>query len=351
MSSPTYRSKLRALETMLLTALADAGINGVELLTAGINDFRPLTWMAPPIYPLTEIGEALPTVFAGTKAFRVIPELALAEYHRAMIYLKESAYEVLSEDLSCLPRLGSAFGLEPEDTRAVFSGPMVDNFKAAPEAGFTLSLEMAAALYASGVEPLIKDANNFYVVMRDGSKIGVVKGKPSGYEDRWPTDFTGDVEVYLSMQRGAGWTEESLDVIDRIYFWAESNYDKLEVLGGLHEVLPYLKSGLSNYDKWKLEQDILAVKPRKPGPIEVKITPQAVFDRVRQAQEVMADIRIPDQDKIATLVELLVPTVVSESTFNSKFWNLSKPVFTMDRKSVLKIERALERINNKGTMQ
>lgn len=345
---PIYKGKIQELKHTLLKALVGAGVNGQEILTNGIKDFHPIHWMAPPIYPVTEIAGAIPSVFTGSNAFAIHNNLprVLHAYNEAMLMLKNRPWSVVAKDNSYLPDLSWAFGLSGTAGRAVFSGPAIGAVEASVEAGFTLTLELVAALNAAGKGDLIRGDNEFYILFPD-KKVGISKGLPIGYEDLWPLDVSGDLPAYLSMQRGAGWEQHTLDVVDRIYYWLEANPEKMMELDGLTDILSYLRASLVEADLQELEKMVFNLEPAKFKYVEPKVSPKVYFEKIQEAQEVMADIRIPDQLKVARLVEILVPGVLSETAFNSKLWNLHKKVYTMERKHVLKIERALDKLKNK----
>ncbi len=332
----------------VMSALAESGISGVEILTCAVSDFRPIMWMAPPIYPLSELEETLPTMFSGYRTITNTLNVreVLEAYNFSMKNMESLPYAVFGA--SCVDNvvMTEAAGLNGDMGRVVFSSNFSKQDGLLPEAGAVLTMELVATLTNAGVGVLIKDENNFHVILDNEQVVGVVDGQIHGHQRLWPTDLRGQIELQLMAPRGVGWTTKTLDVCDRLYFWLMDNSHRVDNLDGVLDALTYLKAYGHATNDDNFERYLLEVKPRdkKSKPKNIAANRLA---KITAAAEIMEDIRVPDNEKIVNLFNLLVPDVMSEIAFARSIWDMSKPVFTLQARVVTRIQNQLFKLKNK----
>lgn len=342
-------SQVASLRAGILRALVSAEVSGTGILTAAVDDFRPLTWYAPAIYPYTDVGEQFPSVFSGFGFLKYSEAYGKPQklYEDTLWQLQYAPLEVLSADGSYLQTPANAFNLE-EAGRVVFSGPMLEDGQVGVDAAYTFALEFVAACVCAGMGKLAQSDSDFYII-GDGLRAGIRDGKliqPGIYRDTtWEVNIRGMVEAYLTMSRGAGWTTHTLDVVDRMTFWYEGLTEMLPGLDGLPEALAFFRGAATPGELRALESGLFGLDRKIERKLEKKritrkqLRPVEYFQRLEECEAVMADWRNTDQVKVMRLLELLVPDILSEKAFISKIWNLDRPVTS------LKVNE-LRRINN-----
>lgn len=345
-------TRLSELEGLLFKALTEAETTGREILTSGVFNFQPIRWFAPPIYPYELIDGDSPSIFlSGEPSFRLLPDQPIQEiYDKTIRRLQESPHTVLSADKSWVQYPAtSLLGLGSE-ARVVFSGPAYGkDGTIAPESLQTFAMEFVAVCAASRFGNVIKGPCDFYL---DGPSLqaGVRNGKVIGAEH--VGDEGGFIEHLLSVPRGIGWVSDTLDTVDRIYFWCEANAHKAEKVAGLHTLATYLKATLREGRDERLAERMLwgaSVKPTVARLItNQRLSPQEFNERLDKAFAIMSDIRTPDPLKISQLVELLVPWVISEGGFNKSIWNCNHQVTTLKVSDEAKILRNLSKLKAGG---
>lgn len=351
-----FATRVKQLRGALLRATAAAGVNSRDILTAPVADFRPITWHAPAIYPMEDVGGDSPTVFLSLNyAVRFHAATDLGELYRQVLHTlaNGSPEEVLSEDGTFVKVAADACRLEKMEGRVVFSGPVRGaGGVVGSDAGWTFAMEFAAAVASSGLAQLIRSPNDLYA-KGPGFEYGIKNGLPIGFEDVWTTDISSYVDTYQAMPRGCGWVTESLDAIDRFYFWAEVySHEYPDLLPAL-EILPILRAGLTVDSIYGFEQMLLSntgqrrLQRQQAQKKPEGLSPREYFQAVDSCIAIMADWRIPDQEKISKMVELLIPGVLSEVKFSSSIWNLNKPVMTLLMRDVKRIGATLDRLKNK----
>jgi hypothetical protein len=244
-------------------------------------------------------------------------------------------------------QLAERLQLPPGLGKVVFSSPARPGDYMPDEAGSTLAIEFVAVLANMGHGTLVKDDSNFYVELQGIGKVGIYEGELHNYTDLWPHRLDNQINLQLIMPRGVGWTTRQLGAIDRVYFWCNDNPDKLNELEAVLDALAYLKAFDDDYRNGLFETQLLNLKPSD----KIKQVKAGIADRLNRivaAQELMQDFRVPDQAKLATIFELLVPMVVTEKFFNARFWNMHNPIYTLRAREVSRIENQLEKLKNKG---
>lgn len=349
MTIPTT-GQVNLLRRGVMRALSESGVNGVEVLTCAVDDFRPISWMAPPIYPLSELDETLPTLFSGYKTLTSKFDIkdVVSAYNFSMKNMVGLPFAVYGFSCTDNVVMTDAFKIAGDLGRVVFSSSYSKVDGLLPEAGITLTFETVAALNNMAAGTLVKDDNNFHIILDDRTVIGIVDGEIHGYRYDWPADLRGQIELQLMSPRGVGWTTKSLDACDRLYFWLTDHPDRVDNIDGVLDALTYLKAhgdakGDNNFERYLLEV--------KPSPKVNKVTAKrrAVDNlaKVSAAAEMMDDIRLPDVEKVNNIFALLVPDVMSEAAFNRAIWDMGKPVLTLQARAVSRIQSQLFKMKNK----
>lgn len=333
-------ARLTLLQMMLVKVLSNAEVDGLRVLCAPVEDYRPITWYAPAIYPMVEVSDDYPSLFTQYGGLRTqLDSYQLRQLYSECLYgLRWAHKTVLSHDGTWVAKAAEAFELNEPLARVVFSGPKIEFGEVADVAGVTFALEFAAACICAGHGQLIRTANDFYMLdLECGVEIGVKNGKPIGAEDYWETDISSYVALYISDVRGGGWTQQTLDTIDRIYFWSESN-PGIAGLEALPELLSILKAYGGPLDQ--LTTQLVAMKPA-PEPVTKALTLDSYFKKIDEAFGVIADITLPDSHKLSALVEILVPEIVNEAKFKRIFWNYRRPVVRFSMTDIKRMEAFL----------
>ena len=344
-----------AMRAALLQALAAAGVRGSTILTAAVSDFRPLMWYAPPIYPYNDLGGQIPSVFVGFDGLMHDKTYNLQEvYDQTLFHLAFSPVEVLARDRSCLTLPSAAFFLDKETARVVFSGPQVepDAEAAGQDAAYTFALEFVAACGTAGIGEIYRDGDDFYI-HNDKVHVGIKDGRVIDHSGHWDVDIAGYVDSYLTMTRGAGWETQTLDILDRLSFWFESLEDMPEGLEALPEALPYLRALSTPEELMRLEANVLRLDQKldrtktKQSKQARRLAPTDYIRRIEDCVGAMMDFRMTDAQRAMFMFEQLVPDVMNEGAFNSKLWDMNRPVRTWFTKDVAKINKALDKLRNR----
>lgn len=345
-------TRMLEVKASLMSALGQAGVVGLNVLTAPVLDYRPIEWRAPGIQPMSEVDGVSPTLLARPGVLSLEPRFdAMTEYATVLEQLRQTPETLLTEDARAM-RTGAAFGLDQMITRLVFSTPEIVGGVVADDAGAIFAMEFAAACYSAGLGYLVRSHADYY--LEAGSfKLGLKNGVPIGYEQEWPLDLSGHVDVYLTIPRGEAWTTNTLDVIDRLYFWAEAQLSQPEAMEGINDILAILKPCMDRNDREILEHQLIRLTPKtvKSGESKAKLKANKLADawgKLSEAEALMADWRVSDGQRITMLAELLIPAVLSEGAFNNGIYNLEKPIRTLTDRDVKRINKRLEQLKLKS---
>lgn len=342
-------AQIAAMRKSVLGALDAAGVTGVDIFTRAV-DYRPLEWYAPGIYPHTDINGTSPSLFMGLDTLVYYHE----DYTPQQLYdetLRQLAIDpeaVVAPDQGYLLLPSQAFNLTAE-ARVVFSNPVVsDSGGPTDEAAYTFAMEFAAAAASANLGKTYRNDNDFYTI-GPGLLVGIRDGRILNAPDWQNVDISGYINAFLSMPRGRPWTTHTLDGLDRLAFWNADQIEPLEGLEGLTEVLPIFRCYLlgSDVDRFADQLWQLGTKPHRLRKKKKRATPADYFRRIDDASALMADWRVTDQQRIMGLLDLLVPYVLPEYSFNKRIYDTSRPVRTLVPNMIKRINKTLEDLKNK----
>lgn len=335
----------------LFRGFKQCGIRGRDILTAAV-DWRPLEWIAPGLFPIAETGEDVGSIVCRYGILDVLTRTDVYRgYRDTLSMLGEAPSLVMSPERTHMMAAEWTFRLTHQ-SRCVLSIPEINEDQVAPEAGYIFALEYATALANADVGKLIRGPDHLYVVTNDNVSLGVKDGRPIGFEDFWPVDLSGHLGMYLSLPRGAPWTTHTLDVLDRIYFWYESLVEMPPELEALPDMLTILKTTSTKEYLKLLEDRLLALEPQGPKVNTKEANSRSMLAKIAligEAEAVLEDWRIPDQEKIVRLVEILIPQVLTEEAFNREIVNLRQRTIYINHRLSKKIRNALLKYKNRIT--
>ncbi len=206
-------------------------------------------------------------------------------------------------------------------------------------AGVMFSLEVAHLAFVSlPVVDLVSDDDNYYVVLKDGTNIGVRDGKPACTSE-WIFDASGMVQVMLETYRGEAEDECAYDQIAllRSILWEHrARFKDFDALDMLLQALRFMTLEANCPD---------LIHQMRQAPEDLREKRERIR-LIKESIEVMS-ADIPDRSKLYTLQTLLVPRILSAVLFKKHIFSSPEYPFTMEIKKAEKIKEwlaeALER--------
>ena len=318
-------------------SLAEAGVTGKEVLCASISDMVPVEWRAMPITPLEAISGVLPTVFSPYLLHDFSVEDAWDTY---VEQLNLDPKDLQLDDTGGRAGLAERFGLG-EFSPLVFSVPDADDRLA----GVTFAMEMATLLKLAKVGNLLTNASNYYVNLSDGRCVGVRAGKPTIASDRW--DSLGDyVGAQVHAPRGRLLKPRGYSVVERIAQWGQNNYQMVPDMETFLAALTPMRfagtfshrAGLEDY-MWGVQS--LAAKNPRLKQLAAEQAKRDHRERMESAKAIFENWSLGDPQKMWQMKDLLVPSVLSASTFNKRFINPANAKTVMTGAQVRRIDASL----------
>lgn len=294
---------ISTLASALIPNLAVQGCTLEEVLSGELKHTK-LDWQIPPLKATATLN-GLPLWCYFQQPFKVDEEVFFSfwsdtlynmYYHPNKVWLG-GCYREAQRELK-LPKVMSTYWLSyPEGApgRPSDYSPIV------------FSLECAALYTLTGyVIEVVESPDNYYVVTSQGREIGVKDGLPLVASDVWDYSALGTVDELLYQPRGLISNQCEYGVIDKLRCYLHQNKDKFEEFEGMDLALQALRLMVAGEDVLKALRSLRVVK-------DSLYLHSASLD---SSLELLSDWKLSDRQKILTLKETLVPSVMGRGQFS-----------------------------------
>jgi hypothetical protein len=336
----TTKQQIHSIESVVSAAFSRAGITK-EVLYNGPVKHTELVWQNPPLKPERVYVDNIP-ISEYYAVSMDIDTIELVNFYKFTLRLMKSQPKLLFKRGDFLG-ITKVFGKTYVGQRAFrFSVPegypsVIDDYSA-----LVFALEVVDLAVNALPITCFEDTNSYYVKLgKDyvGVKDGLICGVPE-----WPMNYSGLVQDFLNMPRGASTTLCLYDTLAKIRstLWEHKSLFGENFLG-----LDYLIQLLRVLDKHNIVGEVL--KAGKVVHVRAMVSSEEQLSIVKKCIATMKLINMSDKSKIRTIKSELVPLVMASTAFNKEVYNTYHPIpFSVSEKvsarvfnKLLELERGL----------
>lgn len=318
--STSAQAQVRSLAKAVATAFALSDLTNEDRAPRQI-EYTDLPWSNPPLITHFRLGQAqLQDYF--DEPMNIDADKLIKFWHDTLHMMWLSPSRLLHNGV--FATLKTHMPLVKLGVRAFrFSTPIGYPDRLDAMSGLMFSLEVAHAAFISlPIVDLVRDDSNYYVVLDDGRKIGVIDGRPA-CESNWTFDGSGAISDLLEMPRG---------ITSHVCV-----YDQIAAVRSLL----YAHRAKFGHDFTALDSALQALRYLTFGThcpdliVQMQTAPQSVVIAKEKARAIKASIEvmssdITDRAKLYTLRSELVPTVMTTTGFKRSIFANTPFPFTLE---------------------
>jgi len=326
----TPRSSTRRLAQAVAEGFSRAALTPREMKSGMTHGDLP--WSCPPLLTEQYLGRVpLQEYYDGI--VNVAEANIFAFWHNTLNALSHTPSTLI--DGVTLTTTKMLLPTERLGTRAfLFSAPA--GYPGAVEeiSGLLLSMELAQACYCGvPISRRVIDDDNFYVELRNGSRVGVVNGLPA-IESDWTFDGRGLIGELAHMPRGEAHQHcwyDSLAYARSLLHQYRSRFLDFEAMDSAIQALRFMTFGGAVPELLVA----LQVGPHQQLQMKERIT------RLEQALSII-DHNVSDRDKVSMMRQTLVPDAMSVTEFRLKVFAHDFIPFTLEAGKMERIRAHLQ---------